>query len=185
RPDRGANRGFIAVKVRGDPAIISRPGPSSRKPVYRRRRTSVTHRVDDDVDGHLETDGRCIRQIVFRPFPSISDVLVVADDDHHAAVVIEYAEVHVVFGPEPRDFSGFPLRRHGRVRIHVVINRPDRVIRRKLYGFAIREDLLDVVIKVGPLTPELTPPGVMEIVDDHEAATREIAAEGFDLLVIG
>src|SRR5690606_15533719 len=143
---------------------------------------SVAQCPDDEVDGHLKTHGRCVGQVVFGPFPAVTDVLIVAHDHHQAALIIEDPEVRVVVRIQPWRLAGLDLRGYRGQRIDVVVDAPDRMVVWKLLGLAIRKDALQDAVEILPLPSEGPASGIMKIIDDDEPSAVQLGAQILDFL---
>src|SRR5688572_6134865 len=120
--------------------------------------------------------------IVPLALPAITQVGIVADDDHEALFVIKNAFIMGRFsvGTLPGNASSpevVPMvdawnLRLGFERENTIEN---RVLDGQFDGFALREDAFDLLVKIVPLA--VAP----EIIDHHEAAVEQVPAQSGDL----
>src|SRR5690606_37973548 len=99
----------------------------------------------------------------------ISDVLVIKDERHHPAIVIEQGEIPVLErASKPESAANQRWRRD---RIDVVVDGPDEVILRQLYGLAIRIEPLQLAQQLVQLTL------ATEVIEKNESASVQVFLE--------
>ena len=143
----------------------------------------MRHCVRDDIDAHREGAAFRIAAEIFDffglAFPTIDQVVVVAQQDHHLALVVKdpvemrrgvvfntrYRMVRVTLSPEvDRDRLRFFLK--------VIDDVENLMVQRQFFWFAIGEDAFQLLVKVVPLfvSPEL--------IDHQESTVEQILSQG-------
>ena len=141
----------------------------------------MSHGVDDVIDSQLEGEVGIFTRIDFdfSPLPGVSQVDVVIDHHHEPSLLILYALVMSLIAPflpgspavnelESRDLDEF---------LDVVVAVKDRVADVEVNRLVLREDLLDLSVKILPFVFPV------KVIHHQKASSEQVLPQMAGLLV--